>query len=57
MLRSGATITVIAAMTAARAGLAQVPPTDTELRAAFCIGVLDAAIAPDSIFIQPMPPM
>jgi hypothetical protein len=56
MLKSGATITVIAAVIAARAAFAQVPPTDTELRAAFCIGALDAAVASDSPLTQPPPP-
>jgi hypothetical protein len=45
MLKSGATITVIAAMIAARVAFAQAPPTDKELRSAFCIGALDAAVA------------
>jgi hypothetical protein len=56
MLKSGAIITLIAAMIAARVVLAQAPPTDKELRAAFCIGALDAAVASDSPFIQPLSP-
>jgi hypothetical protein len=55
MLKSGAIITVIAAMIAARAGFAQVLPTDTELRAAFCVGVLDEAIESD--FLTQPPPL
>jgi hypothetical protein len=55
MPKSGATITVIAAMIAARTGIAQVPPTDTELRAAFCIGVLDKAIESDFLTHPPPP--
>jgi hypothetical protein len=56
MLKSGATITVIAAMIAARVAFAQAPPTDKELRSAFCIGALDAAVASDSPLIQLPPP-
>jgi hypothetical protein len=33
---------------------AELPPTDTQLRAAFCMGVIERGIA---AFAEPMPPM
>jgi hypothetical protein len=55
MTRIGTTTALIAiAMMIARVAVAQAPPTDTELRAAFCIGALDEGIEE---FRQPPPPM
>jgi hypothetical protein len=55
MPRIGTTITLIVLATMiARVAVAQAPPTDTELRAAFCIGALDEGIEG---FRQPLPPM
>jgi hypothetical protein len=55
MTRIGTTTALIAiAMMIARVAVAQAPPTDTELRAAFCIGALDEGIEE---FRQPLPPM
>jgi hypothetical protein len=55
MPRIGTTTGLIAiAMMIARVAVAQAPPTDTELRAAFCMGALDEGIEE---FRQPPPPM
>ena len=55
MTRIGTTTALFAiAMMIARVAVAQAPPTDTELRAAFCIGALDEGIEG---FRQPLPPM
>ena len=55
MTRIGTTTALFAiAMMIACVAVAQAPPTDTELRAAFCIGALDEGI---EAFQQPPPPM
>jgi hypothetical protein len=55
MTRIGTTTALFAiAMMIACVAVAQAPPTDTELRAAFCIGALDEGIEG---FRQPLPPM
>jgi hypothetical protein len=53
MTRIGTTTALIATMIA-RVAVAQAPTTDTELRAAFCIGALDEGIEDSR---QPFPPM
>lgn len=53
MLKTGATTTVIAAVIATRAAFAQVAPTETVLRAAFCIGALSKGI---ELFSKPATP-
>jgi hypothetical protein len=54
MLKTGATTTVIAAVIATRAVFGQVAPTDTVLRAAFCIGALSKGI---ELFSKPPTPL
>ena len=54
MTRIGTTTALIAIAMIARVAVAQAPPTDTELLAAFCIGALDEGIEG---YRQPFPPM
>lgn len=56
MPRITTTITLIVLATMiARVAVAQAPPTDTELRAAFCIGALDEGI--EKFYREPPPAM
>jgi hypothetical protein len=53
MIRNAATVTGIVACLVARVTFAQIQPTDTQLRAAFCMGALDRGI----VLFKPPPPI